>query len=200
MQKPLRRCACVFVLALAFMATGASILRGQTVTATLTGTIADQTGAIVPGVTVTAINQGTQIEYTAESNSAGVYTIPFLPIGTYVSSAETTYVPIGKNGIVYTPAEFDSAVYSICVPWFMAVTVTPGTIAPVWSAMVPVRVAVTVWPRRIEAPVAMNAKASTKTHAHLRRGFCIQILCSLKTAIPGIWPNSTATARPFQSN
>ncbi|PYV30567.1 MAG: TonB-dependent receptor, partial [Acidobacteria bacterium] len=90
MQKPLRRCACVFVLALAFMATGASILRGQTVTATLTGTIADQTGAIVPGVTVTAINQGTQIEYTAESNSAGVYTIPFLPIGTYVVSAELT--------------------------------------------------------------------------------------------------------------
>ena len=72
------------------MATGASILRGQTVTATLTGTIADQTGAIVPGVTVTAINQGTQIEYTAESNSAGVYTIPFLPIGTYVVSAELT--------------------------------------------------------------------------------------------------------------
>src|SRR5437762_9990892 len=90
MKKPVPTCVCFFVLALASMATSVPILRGQTVTATLTGTIADQTGAIIPGVTVTAINQGTQIEYTAESNSAGVYTIPFLPIGTYVVSAELT--------------------------------------------------------------------------------------------------------------
>lgn len=54
---------------------------GQTITATLTGTLTDPSGGVVPGVTVTATNQGTQISFTAESNNAGVYNIPFLPAG-----------------------------------------------------------------------------------------------------------------------
>jgi hypothetical protein len=63
-------------------------LRGQTVTATLTGTITDPSGAVVPGVMVNAMNQGTQFRYTAEATDAGVYRIPFLPPGTYVVEAE----------------------------------------------------------------------------------------------------------------
>ncbi len=65
-------------------------LYGQTVTATLTGTITDQSGAVIPGVTVKAQNQGTQLEYSAQTNETGVYKIPFIPIGTYVVSAELT--------------------------------------------------------------------------------------------------------------
>src|SRR5512135_533161 len=65
-------------------------LHGQTVTATLTGTITDSSGAVIPGVTVKAQNQGTQLEYSAQTNETGVYKIPFIPIGTYVVSAELT--------------------------------------------------------------------------------------------------------------
>ena len=53
----------------------------QTITATLTGTVADPGGAAVPSVKVVAVNQGTQLEYAAETSDAGVYRMPFLPIG-----------------------------------------------------------------------------------------------------------------------
>src|SRR5437867_8233901 len=82
------RCAVTLMFALAIGSLPA--VYSQTVTATLTGTLSDQTGAVVPGVSVTARNQGTQLEYSAESNSAGVFTIPFLPVGIYVVSVELT--------------------------------------------------------------------------------------------------------------
>ncbi len=49
--------------------------RAQTGTATITGLISDQTGAVLPGVTVTATNQSTNVEYTAVTNETGDYTI-----------------------------------------------------------------------------------------------------------------------------
>ncbi len=63
---------------------------GQTFTATLTGTVTDPSGAVVPGAKVSATNQGTKLEYTAQSSEQGIYTIPFLPIGNYVVSLEAT--------------------------------------------------------------------------------------------------------------
>ena len=60
----------------------------QTYTATLTGTVSDPNGATVPNVKIVAVNQGTKLEYTAQTSDAGVYTIPFLPVGTYVVSLE----------------------------------------------------------------------------------------------------------------
>ncbi|MBN1567906.1 MAG: TonB-dependent receptor, partial [Acidobacteria bacterium] len=58
--------------------------------ASLSGTINDSTGAIVPGVKVTATNVGTGITNTALSNSAGVYNFPSLQPGTYKVSAESS--------------------------------------------------------------------------------------------------------------
>ncbi|MGH9842569.1 MAG: carboxypeptidase regulatory-like domain-containing protein [Blastocatellia bacterium] len=62
----------------------------QTYTATVTGSVTDTTGAVVPNVRVVAANQGTKLEYTAQSNADGVYTIPFLPIGKYTISIEAS--------------------------------------------------------------------------------------------------------------
>jgi hypothetical protein len=56
----------------------------------VTGTVSDPQGAAVPNVKVVATNQGTKLEYTAQSSAAGVYTIPFLPVGVYVLSVEAT--------------------------------------------------------------------------------------------------------------
>ena len=42
----------------------------------------------VPGATVTATNQATNVDYTAMSNDAGNYTITSLPVGAYVVKAE----------------------------------------------------------------------------------------------------------------
>lgn len=62
----------------------------QTYTATLTGTVTDPQGAAVPNVKVTATNQGTKLEYTAQTSDSGTYRIPFLPVGAYVINVEAT--------------------------------------------------------------------------------------------------------------
>ena len=61
--------------------------RAQTGTATITGLITDQTGATLPGVTVTATNQATNVDYTAITNESGDYTITPVVAGTYVIKA-----------------------------------------------------------------------------------------------------------------
>ncbi|MGB6728330.1 MAG: carboxypeptidase regulatory-like domain-containing protein [Terracidiphilus sp.] len=51
--------------------------------ATITGTITDQSGAIVPGAQVTATNAGTNVPASTVSNDVGNYVIPNLFPGTY---------------------------------------------------------------------------------------------------------------------
>src|SRR5947209_13123155 len=60
----------------------------QTGAGSLTGIVNDQSGATVPGATVTATNQATNVDYTAVSNDAGNYTVTSLPIGMYVVKVE----------------------------------------------------------------------------------------------------------------
>ncbi len=58
-------------------------LYGQTVNASLTGTVTDASGALVPEVAVTATNTATGISTKTTSDAAGQYTLPSLPAGTY---------------------------------------------------------------------------------------------------------------------
>jgi len=52
-------------------------------TQTLSGTVVDASGAVIPGADVVAKHSGTGVESTAVSNSEGIFSIPSLPIGTY---------------------------------------------------------------------------------------------------------------------
>ncbi len=53
-------------------------------TGAITGTVRDTTGAIVPGVSVSIINQATNVtERTLISDASGNFTAPLLPVGTY---------------------------------------------------------------------------------------------------------------------
>ena len=70
------------------LAIGATPARAQTGAASMTGLITDQSGAAVPGATVTATNQATNVDYTAVTNEAGNYTITSVPVGTYIIKAE----------------------------------------------------------------------------------------------------------------
>ena len=63
-------------------------LHGQSSFATVSGTVADGTGALIPGVTVTATNTGTNVATSAVSNDTGTYTILALLPGTYTVTAE----------------------------------------------------------------------------------------------------------------
>ena len=55
----------------------------QEITGTITGTVTDQSGAVLPGVTVTARNTATGCTKEVVTTDTGRYTLPFLPIGTY---------------------------------------------------------------------------------------------------------------------
>lgn len=60
----------------------------QGTNATVTGTIADSTGALIPGVSVTAANTATGVVNTVITNETGSYNFPTLLPGTYKLSAE----------------------------------------------------------------------------------------------------------------
>jgi hypothetical protein len=62
-------------------------LSAQTGLATVTGLVSDASGAAIPGLSVSAVNQATNIAYTGVTNEAGNYIITGMPIGTYVVSA-----------------------------------------------------------------------------------------------------------------
>src|SRR5438045_1922571 len=50
---------------------------------TISGTVADASGAVIPGVTITATNDATGVVTTVISNDAGVYNFASLLPGTY---------------------------------------------------------------------------------------------------------------------
>lgn len=60
----------------------------QTVTGTIQGTVADRSGGVLPGVTVTIRNVETGLQRVVVTNEAGFFNAPFLPIGRYDVLAE----------------------------------------------------------------------------------------------------------------
>jgi hypothetical protein len=61
----------------------ATIAWGQGAVGTLTGTILDAAGAVVPGATVVVTNAETGVENRTATTSSGAFTLPYLPAGTY---------------------------------------------------------------------------------------------------------------------
>jgi hypothetical protein len=59
-------------------------------TATLLGTVTDPTGSVVPGAKITVTNTATNIARSLETNTAGNYNAPELPIGIYSLKVEAT--------------------------------------------------------------------------------------------------------------
>jgi hypothetical protein len=83
----LKRARLVVPLSLALALALPGVARAQTGAASITGLVTDSSGATAPGVTVSATNQASNVEYTATSNEAGVYTITSVTVGTYVVKA-----------------------------------------------------------------------------------------------------------------
>lgn len=75
-------CSILFVLVLPLC------LLGQTADGTIRGTVADNSGSVVPGVSITARNLDTGLTVTVKTTGAGLYTIPNLPPGSYSIIAE----------------------------------------------------------------------------------------------------------------
>jgi hypothetical protein len=72
-------------------------------TGTITGTVTDNTGALLPGVTVTATSPALMGTQTAVTNEQGVYRFPSLPPGEYALKYTLTgFGTVNREGIIIT--------------------------------------------------------------------------------------------------
>src|SRR5437016_9082108 len=91
---------CVFAWLLVCALTSATVW-AQATTAQISGTVKDQTGAVLPGVEIAVTQTATGAKRTAVSNETGNYVLASLPLGPYMLEAGLpgfrTYV---QSGIV----------------------------------------------------------------------------------------------------
>src|SRR5215471_980026 len=90
-----------------------SITLAQTDRGTITGTVSDQTGAVIPGATITAVNAETATKYETVSTETGNFTLLQIPPGAYSVSVELAgfkkYVRQGINVLVAQTLRIDVA-------------------------------------------------------------------------------------------
>src|SRR3989475_9801827 len=67
---------------------GGHLVYAQVTTGTISGVVQDATGAVIPGVTVTAKNLGTGIARTITTDEGGRYAAPNLTLGDYEVQAQ----------------------------------------------------------------------------------------------------------------
>ena len=79
---PCRRVSALLVFCLC------GVAFAQAPTGSIVGTINDQSGAVIPNVTVTITDKATSANRTLSSNADGIYSAPALPAGDYEVRAE----------------------------------------------------------------------------------------------------------------
>jgi hypothetical protein len=96
---PLVRSVC-FLLALALIPCLAIVARADTV-GSISGTVTDQTGAVIPDTTVTALNLDTTGLQTTKTNANGFYNFTALPVGRYeIEILREGFEPYKRTGLV----------------------------------------------------------------------------------------------------
>ena len=102
MRKCVLRSLCAATL---FLFTCSPFLHAQAV-GSVTGVVTDPSGAVIPGVKVTATSVATGVSQYTVTGSAGTYTIPRLMVGTYNVTAETAGFKTGTaEGITLDVAQ-----------------------------------------------------------------------------------------------
>jgi Carboxypeptidase regulatory-like domain len=92
----IQRTACL-LFCFALLALG---VQAQNTGGTISGTVADKTGAVIPGVTVTATNEATNVVNTVQTNSSGAYSFLTLPVGTYdIEAKQTGFTNYKQTGV-----------------------------------------------------------------------------------------------------
>src|SRR2546425_820725 len=93
------------VLAVALLATPASLAVAQITSATLSGTIKDETGGVLPGVDVVVKNVDTGLTRSVVTDSNGYFTVPGLAPGKYEARATLQGFATGVQTIVLEVAQ-----------------------------------------------------------------------------------------------
>jgi len=89
------------LLTIAVMLVLASPFARAAVTGSISGTVTDPTGAIMPGVSVVALDTDTGIQSSTQTNAAGFYNFPALPTGHYeIRITEKGFEEYRQTGLV----------------------------------------------------------------------------------------------------
>ncbi len=125
-----------FLTALALLA-GVSVGAAQVQTGDISGRVADNTGAVLPGVTVTATSPVLITPLTAVSSSTGTYSFPRLPIGSYTLRfelsgfstlvRENVDITIGFNATINADLQLSSVQETVTVSGASPVVDTRNT-------------------------------------------------------------------------
>jgi hypothetical protein len=86
------------LMAILVLITCQIVIQAQITTGSISGTVTDQTGAVVPGANVTVKGEAGQ-QYTAVTKGDGVYTIPGVPAGTPTYTVTIT-APSFKTAVI----------------------------------------------------------------------------------------------------
>src|SRR5712692_10510047 len=79
---------------------GATLVVAQGALGTLNGRALDQGDAVLPGVTITATNTGTNVARTTVTNAEGLYNLPALDPGIYTLQAELSgFATATRSGV-----------------------------------------------------------------------------------------------------
>lgn len=93
----------ILLVLVVLLITSIQSVHAQITTATVVGTVADNTGAAVPNAQVTITNTDTALTRTVAANSEGQYRFDLLPIGDYTLSVSATgFKKFAQRGIVLT--------------------------------------------------------------------------------------------------
>src|SRR5262245_14013217 len=89
-------------------------------TASITGTVTDTSGGVVPDATVHAINQDTKVDTLAVTNSSGVFILQGLTVGPYtVKVAKPGFQEFVETNVLLHPATVNT----------VNATLSPGTVS-----------------------------------------------------------------------
>src|SRR5438128_2540470 len=99
----MRKPVLVLVVSSLFVATPTFAQRS---TGSIRGTVRDATQSVLPGATVTVLNEETGLSRTVVTNAAGVYSVPVLPVGLYKVTAELQGFKGGsRTGVILRVAD-----------------------------------------------------------------------------------------------
>ena len=123
-----RLCAQVVLVCLVACAAGAQVANNTSIV----GTVADESGNVIVGVKVAAINEGTGIAYPGATNGEGYYSIGFLLAGAYdVVIEHPGFAKAVRKGIVVQSNQVVRADVVLRVGAIADVVTVEGTTPPI---------------------------------------------------------------------
>jgi hypothetical protein len=113
--RSLRYLAIVAALMMVF-SPGSLLAQGTGGRATISGTVTDSTGAVIPDATVTALNTGTGITTPTKTTSVGTYVLPLLQVGNYTFTVQKEgFKTETRAGIILTADQAASVDFTLTV-------------------------------------------------------------------------------------